>query len=230
MENRIRNLMIVTALSCYAVISSFIFTPSVMAAASWVHEEALLSFLSDNYSWEDIEISGIMISGKSYNEKPENIIVERGPIGKAVFSFIYANGSKTIVRANIRAFENIVLSKRPYRKGHVISLDDIYLSKIDIRKMPKSSVRNPDKIIGKSLKRSISANIPLVENMIEMSKVVKRGKNVVLMIHHNGLNITARGMTKEKGQVGMPVKAINISSKKIVTGILIDENTVKVEL
>jgi flagella basal body P-ring formation protein FlgA len=101
---------------------------------------------------------------------------------------------------------------------------------MDIKKMPNSSVKDPESIMGKSLKRSISANIPVVENMIEMSRVVKRGSRVVLVIDHGGLSIKAAGKIKEKGYVGMAVRAVNLSSRREVVGVLIDENTVKVEL
>jgi len=52
----------------------------------------------------------------------------------------------------------------------------------------------------------------------------------VLLFNAHGFNISAAGETREKGYVGMAVKAINVSSKKEVRGVLIDERTVKVEL
>lgn len=213
-------------------ISSFMFLHSApeAAAVSWTPKEELERYLSDNYPWDDIEVKNVRVRGKSADKAPESIIVEKGPIGKAVFSFLYEDERRVIVNAYVRVFERVLKSKRPFNRGHVIRYDDLYVSKIDIRKMPKSVIMDPASIVGKSLKRSMSANVPIVENMIEMSRVVKRGKRVLLVINNNGLNITAYGKTKEKGHVGMPVKAVNLSSNKEVMGVLIDENTVKVEL
>ncbi len=199
-------------------------------AASWSPEDVLKAYLIKNYPWEELEVSNVQVIGKIPGEMPEKIIVEKGPIGKAIFSFIFNINKVIKAKADIRAFDKVVKSKRPFKKGHVIRENDIYISKMDIRKMPNSSVKNPESIIGKSLKRSIIANIPIVEDMVERSQVVKRGKMVSLKISLKGLNITAAGKTKEKGYVGMPVKAINLSTKKEVRGVLIDENTVKVEL
>lgn len=203
---------------------------SSVDAASWSPEDVLRSYLTNNYPWEEIEVSNVQVMGKINSEPPQRILVEKGPIGKAVFSFMSGNNKRTIVKANVRAFGMVVKSKRPYRKRHVIRAEDIYLAKMDIRKMPGGSVKDPSKIIGKSLKRSITANIPVVEDMIEMSRVVARGKRVVLLINYSGLSIRAAGKTKEKGYVGKAVRAINLSSKKEVNGVLIDEKTVRVEL
>jgi flagella basal body P-ring formation protein FlgA len=96
--------------------------------------------------------------------------------------------------------------------------------------MPKGSLTGIEMIIGKSLKRSIAANIPVVENMIHTHQPVRRGKMVKLLIGNEDFSISATGKTKEKGYVGKSVRAVNLSSKKVVTGVLVDERTVRVGL
>ena len=214
----------------FVLCSVFLVLSLSSSAFAWSPEDVLKSYLMNNYPWEEILVSKVKILGEVPAETPESIIVKSGPIGKSIFAFVYGPDKRVIVKANVQAFDRIVKSKRPFKKGHLVAEEDIYISKMNIRKMPKSAMRNPDKIIGKSLRRSIVANIPIVEDMIEESQVVKRGKRVLLLINHNGLNITAAGEIKEKGYVGMTVRAVNISSKKEVTGTLIDANTVKVEL
>ncbi len=104
------------------------------------------------------------------------------------------------------------------------------LAKMDINKIPGSAVKDPSEILGKSLKRSIIANIPIAEDMLEMSQVVAKGKVVVLLVNQNGMSIRAAGKIMEKGYVGSPVRAVNLSTKREVRGVLIDENTLKVTL
>ncbi|MBI5408118.1 MAG: flagellar basal body P-ring formation protein FlgA [Nitrospirae bacterium] len=199
-------------------------------AASWSPEEVLQTYLTDNYPWKKIEVANVRITGNIPDNAPYTIVVEKGPLGKGVFTFVFENEKRAVVKADVRAFEDIVKSKRPFKKGYVLQDEDVYLAEIDIGKMPKNSVADPGAIIGKPLRRSINANKVLAEDMVEKSEVVKKGKKVSLLINMEGLNITAAGETKEKGYVGMPVKAINLSSKKEVRGVLIDENTVKVEM
>jgi len=213
------------------IISSLILMASpFVTAGAWSPEGELKSYLESNYPWDEIEVSNVQVNGRIGRELPESIIVEKGPLGNAVFSFLFRKDERIIVRANVRAFGRVVKNKRPLRKKHVLKQEDIYLAKMDIRKMPKSSLKDPGKLMGKALKRSIAANVPIREEMIEMSRVVDRGKDVVLLLSYNGMSIRAAGKTKEKGHVGLPVKAINLSSKKEVIGVLLDERTIKVEL
>jgi flagella basal body P-ring formation protein FlgA len=211
-------------------LSLTILSLSFANAASWNLEDELKKYLEKRYPWNEIEVSNVQSMGKVNNEAPEKITVEKGPLGKAVFFLYFENRRQVIAKAYVRALDWVVISKRPFRKGHVVHSDDVYVSKMDIRKMPSSAISDPEIIIGKSLKRSVIANIPIVEGMIEQSQVVKRGKKIILMIESGGFNITATGRIKEKGYVGMPVRAMNLSSKKEVRGVLIDENTVKVEM
>jgi len=214
-----------------AVVSVIILMPlSLPGAASWSPERELSVYIEEHYPWEVIEINNIEVLGEVGDEAPEAIIVEKGPIGKALFSFLFKPDKKVFVRADIRAFDRVVKSKRPYRKRHVIRANEVYSEKMDIRKIPNNAVKDPGKIIGKSLRRSIIANIPISEDMVEHSQVVKRGRMVVLIINRNGLRISTAGKIKEKGYVGSQVKAVNLSSNKEVMGVLVDEHTVEVLL
>jgi flagella basal body P-ring formation protein FlgA len=96
-------------------------------------------------------------------------------------------------------------------------------------RMPKSAVREEDHVVGKPLVRSIIANAPLTEDMVSMTPLVKRGHKVVLTVEATGFSVKTLGETKQDAAVGEYVKAVNLNSKRVVTGLLIDENTVRVE-
>ncbi len=222
---------LVSILFIFMIAYVFMVQPApVVSAVSWDTEIVLTTFLKNSYPWEEIDVSNVRSVKTVPLEKPERIVVEKGPIGKAIFSFFYKNGQRIIVKANVQAKERIVKSKRSFRKGHLILQEDVYVAKMNINRMPRSSVKNPEEIVGKLLRKSIIANVPIVEGMIEYSPMVKKGKRVILIINNMGLNIKTAGVIKAKGYVGSPVRAINMSSKKEVVGVLIDENTVRVDL
>jgi len=193
-------------------------------------ESALQAYLENNYPWQKIEVTNVNVAGDLAGASPDQITVEKGPVGKGVFSFTDENDNKIIVKADIRALDAVVKSIRPLKKGYVLQDSDVYLSEMDINRMPKSAVKNPESIIGKPLKRSILADMVIVQDMIEKTGTVKKGNRVVLLYSAPGFNITAAGEIREKGYIGTQVKAINLSSRKEVRGVLIDENTVKIEL
>ena len=210
---------------------SFILPTCVFAVtAPWTPEKALTEYLKQNFPWDEMMVTNLKVSEKLPDETPVKILIEKGPVGRAVFYFVFGTGKRIMATADVKAFDRVVKSKRPFRKGYVLRDGDVYRSKMDIRKLPRNAVRNPEAVIGKSLKRSVSANMPVVEDMIEKETLVKRGQRVMLIITDNGFNIRADGEIIEKGYVGTPVKAVNLSSRKEVVGILVDENTVEVQL
>ncbi len=203
---------------------------SISSASAWDVHDVLKRYVMNEYPWENVEIRDVKVIGALHDKLPETITVEKGPIGKAVFRLNFEKDNRVMVKANIKAYEWIVMSKRSFRKGHIINKEDLYVVKKDISRLPRNPVKNIGMIAGKSLKRSIVANIPLVENMINHHQVVKRGKAVKLLIGNERFSISASGITKEKGYVGKSVRAINLSSKKEVFGVLVDERTVRVDL
>ena len=57
----------------------------------------------------------------------------------------------------------------------------------------------------------------------------KRGEKILIMAKKGGMTITAPGILKEDGYKDAMVQVLNIESKKIIFGNLIDSNTVKVK-
>lgn len=205
------------------------FVPALMAEP-WQPESKIQAYLESNYPWQKIEVTNVSIAGDLIEASPDMITVEKGPVGKGVFTFVYDNDQKVTVKADVRALDTVVKSIRPMKKGSVLEDGDIYLAEMDINRMPKSAVKEPESVIGKPLKRSILADMVIAEDMVERTTVVKKGNRVTLLFHAPGFSIRAAGEIREKGYVGTQVKAVNLSSKKEVRGVLIDENTVRVEL
>ena len=199
-------------------------------ALSWSPEKVLELYVIDNYPWTAVEVKNIRTKGTFSTAPPEKITMQRGPLGQAVFSMVFKDNERITVKATVNALDWVVKSKRPFKKGHRIQRDDIYLTKMNVMKMPRSAITSVGKIDGKILKRSILTNMPLTEDMMETGASVRIGKKVTLLLISDGFKITAKGKLKENAHIGQPVKVRNLSSKKVLRGILIDENTVKVEL
>jgi flagella basal body P-ring formation protein FlgA len=207
----------------------FVIFVSAAGAASQDIAEVLKNYLRSNYPWHEIEISNLVVTGDMTTGVPENIMIEKGPPGKTVFSIEYSDGRMIKASAQVRAFEQVVVVRRGLGKGHTLRDDDVYSTVMDISRIPKSAVKNPESVIGKQLARSVVPNMTLVEAMVIATPVVKKGRRVALVVESPVFSITAPGEIREHGQIGNHVKVMNLASKKIVTGLLIDESTVKVE-
>lgn len=212
-----------------AAIYCLLFTV-IAAQASQDIEGMLRAHLRNHYPWADIEIDSLQMSAQILDEEaPEKIIVEKGLPGRTVFSLEFGNGKKITAIANVRAYDRVVVSRRPLRKGYSVKADDVYTTLMDIRQIPGGALKDIEEVAGRQLNRSIAANIPVTDNMADEKNLLKKGQIIALLVEAPGLLITAKGEMKEDGHIGSYVKAVNLASKKIVTGVLLDEHTVKVE-
>jgi flagella basal body P-ring formation protein FlgA len=192
-------------------------------------EAVLKAHVKETYPWAEIEIDDLLLSNKLPDEQPLKIATEKGPPGKTVFTMEFKNGKKIIATANIKAFDWVVMSIRGFRKGYYLQKNDVFAKLMDVTRIPKGAIRNTEQVIGKPLTRSIVANAPVVDTMVSDTAVVKRGHKVTLVIESPSFIITTLGEIKENSSVGSHVKVLNLASKKIISGTLTDENTVKVE-
>ena len=215
---------------CIFLIAGTCLSPLSATAGDLNVQEILKSYIEEHYPWPEVEINDITVSSEVPGRYPSKIIIERGLPGRTVFTLEFDDLAKITVTANIKAFDSIVVSARAFRKGRTLQDDDVYSMLMDVRRIPAGAVKNARQVVGKPLTRTIIANMPIVSGMLSETPLVKKGTRVTLLVQARGFTITTTGETRENSSVGKYVKAVNTASKKTVTGILIDENTVRVEL
>jgi flagella basal body P-ring formation protein FlgA len=98
-----------------------------------------------------------------------------------------------------------------------------------VEKIPTGAVTDLQAVVGKTLTRSIGGNLPIVDHYLAGSPLVKRGRKVTLLVETGRIRITTTGEIRDNAYVNASVRAVNLASKNTVTGILIDENTVRVD-
>jgi len=203
--------------------------PTVALAGSWSPETELKTYLKAHYPWAEVDISDLQMNAHPPAERPAAIIVEKTPPGRSVFRFEFERSTSITVTAMVKTFDRVFISRTAYRKDYVLRQGDVYPTLMETCRIPKGAVREEDRLIGKPLVRSIVQNTPITDFMVSETAIVKRGRPVVLCIESTGFSVKAMGETRQDAAVGDYVKAINLSSKKIVTGMLVDEDTVRVE-
>ncbi|MGB9716292.1 MAG: flagellar basal body P-ring formation chaperone FlgA [Thermodesulfovibrionales bacterium] len=187
-----------------------------------------MNYLKSNYPWKKIELSDFSINGKLLDEPPEKINLEKGPPGKTVFKMEFRSGEYVTGTTNVKVFEEVIFSKKALKKGSCLKREDLYEKTIEITRIPTGAMNNIDSVVGKTLTRSIIANVPVMDYMLASTPILKKGHKVNLIIESPSFIITTLGELKENAYVGDTVKVVNTASKKIISGLLIDESTVKV--
>ncbi|HEX7520325.1 MAG TPA: flagellar basal body P-ring formation chaperone FlgA [Candidatus Deferrimicrobium sp.] len=206
-----------------------VYAPSAVHAGGPAPAEILRTYVLEHRPWADVEVRNLALSTDPPAGSPRRIVVERGLPGRTVFAMEYGNGITVKATADVAAFEEVVASARPLSKERPLKEGDVCLVRMELENIPTGTVTDLQAVVGKTLTRSIGANLPIVDRYLAGSPLVKRGGKVTLLVETGGIRITTTGEIRDNAYVHTSVRAVNLASRKTVTGILIDENTVRVD-
>ena len=196
--------------------------------ASLSLEKALENHILSVRPWSDVVVRNLSLSAEPPRSSLKKITVLKGLPGPTVFTLEYGNGKLVTARADVDAYEEIVVSSRQLLKNRSVSEDDVFLSRVVVGKAPAGAIRDLKDVVGKVVNRGIGQNRPVLEQHLAGGSLVKRGKVVTIIAESNGVRVSTMGETNENAYVDDTVKVTNLASKKTVTGILVDENTVRI--
>ena len=213
----------------FVLLSLVLFSPAPASAATWDPETTLVTYLQANYPWAKVEVTDIHLNANLPAEQPSEITVEKTPPGRSSFRFDFRGHTSISATAMVKAYDRVIMSRSNFRKGYVLTQEDIYSTTMETARIPKDAARDEDRVIGKPLLRSIVSSTPITDTMVSDKPIVKRGHRVVLTVESEGFSIKTMGEIDRDAVVGEYVKVMNLSSKKLVAGLLLDENAVRVE-
>ena len=203
--------------------------PSAAHAGGPSPAEILRTYVLAHRPWTDVEVRHLALSADPPAGSPRRIVVERGLPGRTVFAMEYGDGITVKATADVAAFEEVVASARPLSRERPLTEGDVCLVRMEVENIPSGAVMDLQAVVGKTLTRQIGANLPIVERYLAASPLVKRGGKVILLVETGGIRITTTGEIRDNAYVNTSVRAVNLASRKTVTGILVDENTVRVD-
>ena len=178
------------------------------------------------YEGEDI----ILPPGKKeliYKARASNQKAGRIPITLQIN--INKNFQKRIrINSRVLVSQEVVKTIRSVRKGEIITDDNIKLETIQTERPWKNALRSIDQALGFEAGRNLPSGKILTQKFIKKPALVNRGDKILILAEKGGMKITAPGILKEDGFENGMVQVLNIESKKIIYGRLVDANTVKV--
>ena len=211
------------------LVFSCVLVPRDALAVSWSTEAVLKAYILDHYPWQEVDISNLEMSSEPPASGPVSILVEKAPPGRALFKLTFKNSASILVSAQVKAFDPIFKSRSSFPKGYVLKQEDFYSTLMDSSRIPRGALRDVHQLVGHPLVRSVVPNAPLTSEIVSNSPLIKRGRRVILLVEAAGFSIKAAGETRNDAAVGTYVKVENLMSRKIVTGLLVNESTVRVE-
>jgi flagella basal body P-ring formation protein FlgA len=132
-------------------------------------------------------------------------------------------------RAQIEIEAEVVMARSYLPKHKIIEEKDVELVRKDVTHLPQDVATRLDEVLGKRTTLSLNGQEIMRRSMVEPPPLVKKGDRVMLLIENDHFRITSLGEVKEEGRRGERVRLMNISSKKEVSGQVLDSHTVRVD-
>jgi flagellar basal body P-ring formation protein FlgA len=138
---------------------------------------------------------------------------------------------KKRIRLNTKVLvsQKVVKTIRAVRRGEILLNDEIKIETIQTERPLKNAITNINFALGYEATRDISIGKVIIPNYIKKPALGNRGDKILIMAKKGGMTITTPGILKEDGYEDAMVRVLNMESKKVIYGRLVDSNTVKVK-
>jgi len=132
------------------------------------------------------------------------------------------------INANIRLYTDVIHTAEPLEKGHILTKDDLKSSEVNLSQIRYGHFTNADSLIGKQLKRRLSQNKIIRVNYVKAQTLVKRGEIVNIVAENSGYSVKMSGTAMSNGAKGDRVQVKNLSSQRIIEGIVTETGVISI--
>jgi len=133
---------------------------------------------------------------------------------------------QVFVPVTIEGKKPLVISAKAILKRAVITPEDVKQVLVSYKKIPSGSLVDINKAIGMRAKRAIGANQPIKVRDLQPPYWVFKNKEVGIITRIGGIEVKTKGIALKSGVVDEQIPVKNVSTDKIINGIVIAPNTV----
>ncbi|RKZ88484.1 MAG: flagella basal body P-ring formation protein FlgA [Gammaproteobacteria bacterium] len=124
------------------------------------------------------------------------------------------------VPIKVKVFLPVVVAARPLAAKQIITKADLRIQQHDISTIRQGYLKNTDQAVGQQLKYSVAQGIVLNPKSLVIQKMVRRGEQITLIAKAGGMEVRMSGTALSDATHGQRIQVKNVSSKRIVEGIV----------
>lgn len=132
------------------------------------------------------------------------------------------------VPMRVKIFTPVITASHPLRPGSRISPGDFQMLEMDVANLPTGYFSNPEQVLNKVLKRPLGMGAIFSPETIEAAPLIRRGEQVILLAETQGMQIRASGKALKDGAEGAVIQVLNLSSQRIIEGVVTAAGIVKI--
>jgi flagella basal body P-ring formation protein FlgA len=134
------------------------------------------------------------------------------------------------VPVKVSIYESVVVAARPLQKGKQLEQQDLKLVDRDLAALRSGYYRSIHDVLGKQISRTVNMGVAITSLMVKDLKQVKRGQTINLIAKAGGLHVQMKGKALADGSTGERIQVRNLSTERVIEGIVSSATTVLVNM
>jgi flagella basal body P-ring formation protein FlgA len=146
---------------------------------------------------------------------------------------VRCTGSNTwtlYVPVSVSLFGEVVVAARPLPRNHLLTTADLKLARRDLAQLHAGYYSDIGQLVGKQAQRNIALDTAVSSLLVREPLAVRRGQRVSLIAAAGGLEVRMSGEAMSDGTAGQRIKVRNLTSKRIIDGIVKSATTIQVAM
>ena len=131
-----------------------------------------------------------------------------------------ANPWSVAVALRVALYRPVLVAKHALVRGDLVDGDTTELAEHDVLQLGYGHLDDPARYTGSRVLRPIAEGAAIAPTAIAAPLLVERGATVTLLARGNAIDVRATGIAVEDGSAGMRVRVRNVSSGRIVDGVV----------
>ena len=137
---------------------------------------------------------------------------------------------RIFISSYIKLFTHVIVTTQPLAKGHKIKESDLMLLRSDITSLRSSYFSRKQGITNHITKRRLNRGTIISPKHLTKPILIKKGDTVSIIAKSDGFQIHMKGIAQHNASKGELIRVKNSTSKKIIQGIAVNSQTVRVQL
>lgn len=130
----------------------------------------------------------------------------------------------------IKVMQPMVVIARPVSANHVLTEKDLLIEQRDIGNLRQGYMANIAAVVGQQAKYSLGLGTVIQKNHLRPLNIVKRGESIVLVASAGTMEVRMQGTAMSDASLGDRVRVKNLSSERVVEGVVDAPGVVRVTM
>ncbi|NWH04082.1 flagellar basal body P-ring formation chaperone FlgA [Desulfobacter latus] len=200
-------------------------------------KKALEQFLSGFLPKEKFKLKAFRVRGlEPYPQGDLSLVFDKRYTPSSndrlsIHAEVWVDGVKVdrlTVRGRLSQIKPVIVAATRLQRGDIITPADVTLRDMEVFGRKSDIMTSVEQVDGMVITRTIDKGECVSRGEFKQAPAIKKGAVIKLVAQKNRLSIVTLGISKEDGYPGRPVTVQNLTSGKLVRGLVTADGTVEV--